>query len=123
MLVRVLLFLLGTTHRIVGGLDSQEWDSDGQDGIDRRSIAVISRFSWVAPGRASTVVRITCNAEKVSEYVEDLLNRSVKLVKIRDLLDSLQVQITVLLELLLVSLNQVLHGISHDTQVHFLANE
>lgn len=54
---------------------------------------------------------------------EDLLDRSVELVKIRDLLDSLQIQVTVLLELLLVSLNQVLHGTSHDSQVYFLANE
>lgn len=53
----------------------------------------------------------------------DLLNCSVKLVKIRDLLDSLQVQITILLELLLMSLNQVLHGSSHDTQIYFLANQ
>ena len=122
MLARALLFWLEAIYRIVSGLDSQEWDSDGQNGIDRRSITVICRLSWIAPGRTPKAVRVACETENMGEK-EDLLDRSVELVKIRDLLDSLQIQVTVLLELLLVSLNQVLHGTSHDSQVYFLANE
>jgi hypothetical protein len=87
---------------VVCGVQSQEGNPDGQDGVRGRGISVVRRLGRVSPCRA--------------------LDRTIKLVEVRRLLDRLKIEVRELLELDLVRANKFLERTSHDTEVDLPAN-
>jgi hypothetical protein len=92
------IVLILYTHRIIFGVDRQEWNPDRQQRIYGRSVTIVCPFRWITPGRTlyNPMKKLFSSLSPLASDVGVLLSRKegipVELMDIFNLLHGFYIQ-------------------------------